>query len=89
MPLEMTHGQLQDVRLLQLGMLRLSLAILAILALGGLKDEGLQDGQALIDARPPPLLHEWFICPLADVLRRGHILRRADQPDGLYAAAIG
>jgi len=89
MPLEVTDGQFQDVRLLQLGVLRLTLAVLGILALGGLEDEGLQDGQALVDARPPTLLHEWFVCPLADVLRRGHILRGADQPDGFYAAAIG
>lgn len=68
MPLEMTHGQLQDVGLLQLRVLGLALAVLGILALGGLEDEGLQDGQALVDARPPSLLHEWFICPFADVL---------------------
>lgn len=74
MPLKVTNRKLQYVCLLQFRMLGLTITILCILMLGGLQDEGLQYGQALVDAGTSTLLHEWFIRTFANVLRRGYIL---------------
>lgn len=70
----MANRKLQYVCLLQFRMLGLAITILGILMLGGLQDEGLQYGQALIDAGTSTLFHEWFIRTFANVLRRGYIL---------------
>lgn len=54
-PLKMTHRQLQNIRLLQLGMFR-------VVRFCGIQDERLEGGQTLVDSSPASLLHEWLIC---------------------------
>jgi hypothetical protein len=53
-PLEVAHGELQDVGLLQLG-------VLGVVRLGRVEDEGLEGGEALVDSRPAALLHQGFV----------------------------
>lgn len=50
----MSDGELEYVRLLEL-------AVLGVVALGRVKDERLEHGEALVDARAPPLLHQRLV----------------------------
>lgn len=53
-PLEVPDGQLEDVRLLQLG-------VFGVVSFGRVQDESLESGEALVDPRPAPLLHQGLV----------------------------
>lgn len=53
-PLEVAHGELQYVGLFQFRMFR-------VVRLRRIQDEGLEGGEALVDAGASSLLHEWFV----------------------------
>lgn len=76
--LEMPHGQLQDVGLLQFG-------VFGVVRLGRVQDEGLEGGQTLVDPGAAPLLHQGLVG--APGLRGGALALRRHHCELLPARA--
>lgn len=98
MPLEVSHGQFQNVRLLQLcvfvrrspaaaalsisGPLETVATSTSTLTLGRLEDQRLEDGETLIDAGASSFLHQRFVGALQQRISGGRGRRRGGRRHG-------